>query len=133
MATRKSLSDVIQRDHYAYDVNKNVLTGGELYDEEALKQSLEMIVSTLVGERIFSQFGSTVTLQLFRNFSPSRSNDILNSIAAAVRQWDSRIKINEPNMRLFYDSTNPNEFILFIPFTIVPQQINSVFQKKIIL
>jgi phage baseplate assembly protein W len=129
----KSASDPLARDNYAYDISKNVISKGEVKDIDAIKQSLEMIIGTLIGERIFSGFGCNALTSLFRNFTAGNVETILNRISEAVKVWDPRIRLDEPNMRLVYSSDDPNSFLLYIPFSVRPQNITSVFQKKILL
>ena len=60
-------------DSYAYDISKNVMTKGELWNDDVIKQSIEMIIGTITGERLFNfRFGCYLWADLFDNMTEAK-------------------------------------------------------------
>jgi phage baseplate assembly protein W len=120
-------------EHWAYDISKNVISQGELYDDDVIKQSIEMIVATYFGERLFNLgFGSPVWGRIFEKMSPNDGENLLNGIAAAIKKWENRVLLNEPQMRVVM-KTDENTISLSIPYTIKRSGKGSIWQKKIFI
>ena len=74
-------------DSWAYDISKNVLSKGEIRDVDVINQSIESIIGTLFGERIFNlSFGSDLTLRIFDIQTKKSGEQVLNSITDAIKK-----------------------------------------------
>jgi len=117
-------------DNYAYDLSRKVITKGEIWDDDVIKQSVESIVATYFGERLFNlKFGSPLWGRLFENMTPSDGESILNGVSNAIKRWEDRVRLIENEMRL--TSGDDNSLILIIPFVIKRTGKKSIWQKKI--
>ncbi|MFW6377725.1 MAG: GPW/gp25 family protein [bacterium] len=121
------------RDHFAYDLSKNIETRGEIWDTDVINQSIEMIIATYFGERIFNpNFGSKLLEYLFGNIDKNNGEQLLDSIIESIKTFEDRVSILEADARLILDHDN-NSVILKIPYIILKQNLKSTFEKKIIL
>jgi phage baseplate assembly protein W len=120
-------------DYWAYDIAKNVVSKGEVKNVEVINQSIEQILGTLYGERIFNlSFGSDLSLKLFEVVSKNKGERLLNDIVVAIEKWENRIRIIESQMKLIIDSDN-NSIYISIPYIVRKESIKGIFSKKIIL
>ena len=120
------------RDNFAYDISKDVISKGEIHDDDVIKQSVEMILGTSLGERLFNTgFGSPLSLYMFETLNTSTGETLLTEIIKAIQRWEDRIKIDEPNCRMIIDYDN-NGIDLYLPYSIRRNNIKSVYKKKII-
>ena len=118
-------------DSYAYDISKNVLSQGELYDTDAISQSLEMILCTMFNERLFNPtFGSTLSSYIFEFVNENSGEKLLDDIIAAIKRWDSRITVLERQAALQI-LDDEHAIILTLPYRINQRNITSVFKKKL--
>ncbi len=121
------------KDHFAYDLSKNIITKGEIWDDDVIKQSIEMILATHFGERIFNpNFGSELPFFLFENLTESTGEQLLTSIINSIKRWEDRVEVleNQCRMILYPDQ---NSISLTIAYRIKKNNIVSRFEKKIIL
>lgn len=121
---------IVNRDRWAYDISKNVLSKGEVWDVDAINQSIEMILGTNYYERPFNSIGSDLGRFLFESISSQTGEELLNSIINSIRQWEDRIIILDAEARMIIDSNN-NTVYLTIPYIIKRNNIKSEFDKKI--
>jgi len=120
-------------EHWAYDISKNIISKGEVWDEDAVKQSIEMIVATYFGERLFNlPFGSPVWGKLFETMTPNDGENLLNGVAAAIKRWEDRVRLIEADMRVI-NKTDDNSITLVIPYIIKRSGKSSIWQKKIFI
>lgn len=120
------------RDKWAYDISKNIQTKGEIWDEDVIKQSVETILTTPFGERLFNPFfGSPLYSLISETISQQTAERLLDSIINAIKRWEDRITIleNSVKMVISYDS---HAITLKIPYIIKKSNIVSSFDKKII-
>jgi phage baseplate assembly protein W len=132
MANITKIDSTLFSDTWAYDLHKNPLSDGEAYNEEAINISIENILSTSFGERLFNpNFGSVLPLQVFENINKDSGEMILDEIINNIKQWEDRIFILEKKAKLIikYDE---NTLILQIPYVIKRSGVSSTFDKKII-
>jgi phage baseplate assembly protein W len=62
---------------WAYDLNKSLFKGKELFNEDVISQSLDSIIGTIAGERLFNRsFGTGLFLYLFENLDNSTAEKI---------------------------------------------------------
>lgn len=120
-------------DSWAYDVKIDVIKGGEVWDVNVINQSIEMILGTITGERLFNpSFGSNFQLRVFDSMDEEMGVRLLDDVVRAIKTWEDRVTIveNEVELILMPDS---NAIILTIPYIINDRDIKSRFQKKIIV
>lgn len=116
---------------YAYDIAKDVISTGEVYDTDAIDQSIENIIATLFGERLFfPEFGSGLSFALFDNINEQNGELLLDSVIQAITTWEKRIVIDSNNCKLNIDSNN-NALTLSIPYYIKRNSIKNTFERRI--
>tara|TARA_Y100000310_G_C20704363_1_gene833716 strand:+ start:1745 stop:2134 length:390 start_codon:yes stop_codon:yes gene_type:complete len=117
-------------DTWAYDLDKE-LTRGEITDVDVINQSIEAILSTLPGERLFNpQFGSNFQLRIFDTMDEDFLETLIDDTVGALQRWESRITIIEEDFRIniFTDS---NSVDIFIPYIINERRLKAAFERKI--
>jgi len=120
-------------DSWAYDLDKQPLTKGEAFDEHAINLSIENILSTLRGERLFNEnFGSILPLVLFEQLDYNSAYDLLNSLLSSIRRFEKRITVIKEQVELNILNDN-NSFTLVIPYIINRTGLVSRFNKKVVL
>lgn len=121
----------LNNDRWAYDLSKNISTKGEIFDEECISQSIELILATYFGERVFNPlFGSSLPVTLFEGFSNKDGEKLVEEILNSIETWEDRILIDRDDVRFdFYSSQNTLE--IYIPYVILKQKIVSFFNKRI--
>lgn len=118
---------------YAYDLSKNVISKGEVWDDDVIKQSIEMILSTGYGERVFNpSFGSDLPYYMFENLNEQNGELLLTSIINSIKKWEDRVEIIDNLCRLVL-YPDQNAILLNITYVIKKTNIVSKFEKKIIL
>jgi len=121
------------RTNFAYDIHKDVISKGEAKDEEAIAVSIENILSTYFGERLFNPyFGSVLPAQLFESLNEDNSQQLLDSIIEAIEIWEKRITIIKSKVHLTL-VLDDNSMELSIPYVVNGSNIESKFDKRIIL
>lgn len=117
---------------WAYDLAKNVVKYGEVYDTNVINQSIEMILTTYPTERFFNpSFGSLTLTRVFEIITNEDAEAFLDDVAESLKTWEDRIVVVEKKMRLDY-SPDESFAILTIPYIVKRTNIISKFQKKII-
>jgi len=117
---------------FAYDISKNVLSKGEIHDTDVLKQSIEMILTTGRGERLFNlNFGSVLPNYLFDFIDENSGEQLLDSVIEAITTREPRVTVlsNNASLEILEDE---NSIILDIPFVINRTGITTTYKKKII-
>ena len=72
-------------DNFAYDMDKNARKGGEVVNEDAINVSIENILLTGYGERIFlPDFGSPLNRVIFETLNESTAERLLDKIKEPV-------------------------------------------------
>jgi len=126
----KTLRNISER--WAYDIDKNPIDQGEIWDVDAINQSIEMILGTMPGERLFNTpFGYGLQYKIFNIASPSEAEAILDEIVGALARWEDRISVVTNQMRIIAD-VDRHSVIIIIPYIIKINYIKSVFKKKIV-
>jgi phage baseplate assembly protein W len=120
------------RSKYAYDLSINPLSKGEIWDDDVIKQSIEIIIATYFGERLFNPyFGSPLGNMLFETMNESKGEALLTDLINAIKKWEDRITILDSKCRIILNYDD-NSIGLQIYYTINKNNIRSVFEKKII-
>ncbi len=120
-------------DIFAYDIDKDVKEIGEVSNENAINNSIENILLTGYGERIFlPYFGSPLGLVVFESLNNVNGEKILDEILNAIKRWETRITIIEREVELNI-LKDQNTITLVIPYIINRSGLKSTFSRKIIL
>ena len=128
MATR---ADTLN-DKWASDLALDTFTNGEIYNEDVINQSIEVILSTLLGKRLFNlSFGSNFQLRLFDSIDGSFAERLLDDTVKAIQAWDDRIQIFENYVRLTIDPDG-NKAMIEIPYYVPSISLKSTFKRKIV-
>jgi len=118
-------------DKWAYDLDKDPIDQGEIWDADVINQSIEMILATNFGERLFiPSFGFGLYSRIFENLNSRNAESLLNEIANSLKKWEDRIIVHEGGMRIIAD-VDRHKFVLIIPYTIKRMNIQSEFKKQI--
>ena len=127
MARTRELSD-----RWTYDIDKNPIDQGEIWDGDVLNQSIELILVTNYGERLFNPtFGFGLLGRIFEVMSPTAADGLLDEMAEAIRRWEDRITLIESQMRII-SNVDLHTISIIIPYIIKRSQIQSVFKKNLI-
>ena len=119
-------------DVWATDLDKEPSKYGEIYDVDVINQSIELILGTSRGERLFiPQFGSGLPYRLFNTFTESEAEAILDLVIEDIQRWEDRITILQDESRIIVNLDN-NYIVLIIPYIIKKRGIKSTFAKKIV-
>ena len=122
-----------ESDIFAYDMSKNSQTDGELLNEDAINVSIENILMTNRGERVFlPDFGSVIPLVIFETINQSNGEIILDDIIESIKRWETRITILEDRVKLDVRA-NENALLLSIPYKIDRNGLTGTFNRKILL
>lgn len=118
--------------NYAYDLAKKVLTKGEVLNTEAINVSLENILSTSFGERIFLlEFGSPLFSSMFENLNENTGDALLDKIIQCIEKWEDRIFIHKTLCKLQI-IVDQNTLVLSIPYSIIQNNLTGTFKKRIV-
>ena len=104
-----------------------------MYEDDAITQSIENILSTIPGERVFLPlFGSPLPLLLFENMASIQSSVVIETIFNAIELWEDRITILRQNSSLVTQPEN-NTIILRIYYVRKGTSEISAFERSITL
>jgi len=118
-------------DDWAFDLEIQLKKSGEIKNADVINQSIELILMTLPGERLFNpSFGSNFKLRLFDNMTVEFLERLLDDTVNAIKRWEDRITIIEPDVKLIINPDGNSAFI-FIPYIIKERQLKADFQRKI--
>mgnify|MGYP001570176838 CR=1 FL=1 len=121
----------LKSDHWAYDLSKDIINKGEIFDEDVIKQSISGILSTYSGERVMNPlFGSRLPEVIFEGINTSNAEELIDDVLNDIETFENRIIVDRKNVKLILD-TSKNILEIFIPYVIVKQKIVSFFNKKI--
>lgn len=79
--------------NFALDLNKKVLTNVDAVDKDVIHQSLEAILLTGVGERVFEDFGSFLQTILFHRLDENNAENLLDEIISTISRYENRITV----------------------------------------
>jgi len=116
--------------HFAYDVSKNILSKGDIWDEDAINQSIELIIATMYGERVFNQnFGSPVGGMLFQNFR-GVTGSILDAIVDSINTFEPRVSV-VTSLSSAVSNPDSNEITINLTYIIIQNNVVGNFNKVI--
>lgn len=92
--------------HIYSDLNQS-LTSEYVYNVDAIKQSLNNILTTRKGTKIFNaDFGSNLDKYLFEIMDETTAFGILNEVIIAVNKWEPRVYVVSSQSGVTCDYTN---------------------------
>jgi phage baseplate assembly protein W len=116
---------------WAWDLDNSMLTNAEIRDVDVINRSIENILTTNYGERLFNlNFGAGLNSRIFENITPAFAEGVLNEVAGALKVWETRITVLESQMRLIRN-TDENSIIIIVPYIVNSNNITSIFKKKL--
>ena len=114
-------------------LHSKIISKGEAYDSEAINISIENILSTYYGERVFNPFfGCDLPATLFENLADELDIEkLLDNIIESIEMWENRIIIlkDKVSVRL---KRSEHALELYLPYVIKSSGITSSFEKRII-
>jgi phage baseplate assembly protein W len=118
-------------DNYAIDLAKESLTVSDVYDSKAILQSIENIILTVPGERVFEpEFGSILMSTVFRNITNQSGERLLDSLIASINKYETRVTVISKDCKLYVNSRE-NSISLSIPFIINKTKAYAQYTKKL--
>lgn len=91
--------------------DSNTKTLATVSDEEDVRQSLQILMSTQLTERIMlPDFGCDLSAMLFENITTTLQTKIRGIIERAILLYEPRVKLEEIN----FERSDANEGIIFI-------------------
>jgi phage baseplate assembly protein W len=127
------MANTEESDIFAYDMAKNSQTEGELLNEDAINVSIENILMTNRGERVFlPDFGSIIPLVIFETINQANGEIILDDIIESIKRWETRVTILEDRVKLDVRA-NENALLLSIQYKINRNGLTGTFNRKILL
>jgi len=130
------VADLLKTDRveeYAYDLHKNVLTRGETINDSAINISIENILSTIRGEKLFTpRFGTILPLVPFEHLNLASAQELLRILLRDIRRFEKRVTVITEQVKMDL-RTDENSLTLVIPYVINRNGLNSTFSRKIIL
>lgn len=118
-------------DNYAIDLAKESLTISDVYDSKAILQSIENIILTVPGERVFEpEFGSILMSTVFRNITTQSGEHLLDSLISSINKYEPRVTVIAKDSKLFINSRE-NSMSLIIPFIINKSRAYAQYTKKL--
>jgi len=118
--------------NYLYtDLSTNCLTKGDVYDEYCLNQSIQNILSTAFGERIFNnRFGSKLPTTLFETMDNQKGQSLVDSIVKSIEFFEDRILVVKDAVKFVWESSK-NLLTIDIPYVIVKTGKIQNFSRKV--
>lgn len=116
---------------WADDLDKHALRVGEIDNVDVINQSIEMILATPLGSRLFNiGFGSNFSLRVFENMGVSTMEMLLEDTLESIARWEDRIVIIREDVKLQAD-VDRNTITLTIPYYLKQRRIMGEFTKVI--
>jgi len=98
---------------------------------DVISQSIELIIGTMFGERLFnSRFGTRVFQTLFDGIDKSKGEEILTSCIESIKEFEDRVIIDEARCKLLI-YPDENSVVIKLPYIITRSGQESVWEKKI--
>jgi len=117
--------------NYAIDLSKQALTTTDVYDDLAIRQSIENIILTVPGERVFEiGFGSSLMSITFRNMNTETGERLLDSLINSINKYEPRVSVLSNKCKLIINPKE-NSVYLSIPYIILKSRTTGEFSKKL--
>ena len=117
--------------NWAYDIPIRALSGPMIVNEDVINQSIEMILATPRGSRLFNiNFGSDFSNRIFDNMDQNFMQKVMEDTIESIQRWEDRITVIQGGVKL---RVNPetNSVRLTIPYIINDRQVKGEFSKII--
>lgn len=96
---------MFQQANFALDLSKQPFTKVQVIDKDAISQSMEAIIMTSKGERVFNpNFGSTLTANIFKLMTERKGEEILDYLISLLRLYEKRITIYDDKCTIDIDT-----------------------------
>jgi phage baseplate assembly protein W len=116
---------------WCYDLHQNFISNGEILNELVIKQSIDSIILTNFGERLFNRsFGSGLLSYVFENINEKTGEQILDNLINSIKKWEDRIIVDSNNCKLNVN-VDENSISVIIPYKIIRTGNNDVYVKNI--
>ena len=116
---------------WAFDAPIKLASSPEIYNVDVINQSIEMILTTPIGSRLFNiNFGSNFSLRIFDNMTTESLQDVLDDTMESIDRWEDRITIFRQQVVLEAD-IDRQVINLTIPYIINQRKIKGEFSKII--
>jgi phage baseplate assembly protein W len=105
------------------DIDHN-LTKGMVYDFDSIRQSVQNILLTRKGTRLFnSEFGSNIEDYLFDLMDDITEFEFMNELVNSISMWEPRISVDRNLTSILYDKPNHTWWVnLFFKVNSLPTQ-----------
>jgi phage baseplate assembly protein W len=104
--------------YYMYsDLNVD-LTTNYVYDLVDIKQSINTLLSTRLGTRLFlSGYGTDIEKYLFEPCDRFTASAIMTEVVLAITRWEPRVKLDNPGSAVTADPIN-QRFIINLVYQV---------------
>lgn len=118
-------------DDWAYDTPIKLMNSPEILNEDVINQSIEMILATPRGSRLFNiNFGSNFSLHIFDNMSIGGIEYIMEEAIDDIERWEDRITILRKEVKV-NANIDTHTITLTIPYVIKRRGVKGEFSKII--
>jgi phage baseplate assembly protein W len=118
-------------DKWAVDLSKNLKTEGEIYNEDAIYQSVESLILTVFGERIFNTaIGSEAYKLIFRNLHSINGEKALDDIIRSIRIWEPNVTVLEDEAKFIKD-IGQHAIFVYIPYVVNYSNVRTHYLTKL--
>ena len=101
------------------DVNEQKITGTLVEDISSIYQSINNILNTIPGERLFNpEFGLDLSSWVFDLMNEANAFSILSEIAGAINRWEPRVFV-EFGQSVVTPNYDQNRYDINVVFSVV--------------
>jgi phage baseplate assembly protein W len=123
----------LKSEYWAYDLSPQIITKGEVFDQEAINTSIELILSTFFGERFFNlSYGSNLPVQIHELMNKNTGEKLVEDIITSIQNNEDRILVDRENVQ-FKFSSSQGILDINIPYIVLKQKVYTFFSKKILI
>lgn len=116
---------------WATDLDIDFASKGEVYDIDVINRSIELILSTSYGERLFNPtFGSNLQNRLFEGLTEANCENILDEVISDIKRWENRIIILDNECRMSVNMEQ-HTVLLYIKYVVKNYNLSGLFKKQI--
>ncbi len=90
-------------EHYSYDLSKNCLSVGEVFDQESILQSIELILTTFFGERFMNpSYGSSIPMSIHEIMNNAKGEKLIEDALSSLAIHEDRIVVDQQNVKFIF-------------------------------
>lgn len=124
-------NNILYSDTFAYDTSNKILSKGEVFDYDAINQSIENILSFGFGERLFNPFfGSSLGNMIFDGMTNGFLSSNIDTLIEQILVWENRVTFVKEECSFVADPDN-NTVTLTLTYIINRSRIKNTFKRKI--